>query len=53
MDLIITWLLYPIETACFTWRLWRKVKYDGTGHRITIWYAITWAADRKFWEEEG
>lgn len=34
----------------FTWHLWRHVRYDGTGHKIGLWYAATWAADRKFWE---
>lgn len=34
------------------WLLWRIVKYDGLGNKISLWDAITWAADFKFWEGE-
>lgn len=49
MKTLVTWLLHPIDTAAFAWHLWRGVGYDGTGHRIDFWYAVTWAADRQFW----
>lgn len=31
------------------WYLWRHVKHDGLGNKITLWEAILWAADFKFW----
>jgi hypothetical protein len=49
MKLLMTWLSHPIATAKFAWYLWRHERYDGTGHKIGIWYAITLAADREFW----
>jgi len=33
----------------FAWYLWREVRYDGTFHRISPFYAITWAWDDNFW----
>lgn len=33
----------------FTWYLWREVKYDGLGHKIQWWYALSWAWDLKWW----
>jgi len=32
------------------WFLWRVVKYDGLGNKISFWDAVTWAADTLFWE---
>jgi len=33
----------------FAWYLWHNVREDGGGHKIDPWYALTWAADFKWW----
>ena len=38
-----------IANLNFALYLWRCVKYDGTGHKISLWYALGLAFDRSFW----
>lgn len=38
-----------IAKVKFAWHLWRHEKYDGTGHKINLWYAIALAWNDEFW----
>ena len=38
-----------IQRLKFAFVLWWTTKYDGTGHRITPWYALQLAFAKNFW----